>query len=126
MPIDSGEFGTPGLGFFELFSIWVSVFYLHAAVVILVTVYRLLRRLLYEQPKAERMREEKLDLLLNELVALREDLRQRLPMPNDMASRPAIGTGHLDQNAADASREWELIEESQPEAGFHGGGPQRY
>lgn len=60
---------------FGIFSAWILAFYLHAGFVVLVTIYRLLRRLLYDQPERERLRDEKIDRLLDEVAELREAMR---------------------------------------------------
>ncbi len=60
---------------FQIFSLWILAFYLHAGYVIFVTIYRLLRRLLYEQPERERRRDAKIDRLLDEVAELREAVR---------------------------------------------------
>ena len=60
---------------FGFFNLWLMAFYLHSGFVIIVTGYRLLRRLLYDQPKQERLRDEKIDRLLHEVAELREALR---------------------------------------------------
>ncbi|MCY3779021.1 MAG: hypothetical protein OXG78_01815 [Chloroflexi bacterium] len=63
------------LQLFSVFSLWVIAFYLHAGFVVLATVYRLLRRLLYDQPERERRRDAKIDRLLDEVAELREAVR---------------------------------------------------
>lgn len=60
---------------FTLFSLWIVSFYFHTGYVVLITIYRLLRRWLYDQPAQERLRDEKINRLLDEVAELREAMR---------------------------------------------------
>lgn len=125
-PINSGEFGAPILGFLELFMFWTYAFYLHLGLVVVMTLYRLLRQLLYIQPQQDRQRDEKLERLLREVVELRQDLRQRGIISQNAPFETEIQSERLVDSPREPSGEWDLIGESRTDAESHGGEPQRY
>ncbi len=69
--VDSSLASGGSFAAFHVFSLWTIGFYAHTGIVIVLTLYRLVRRLLVEQPENERRREEQLDRILKELTELR-------------------------------------------------------
>ncbi len=119
-PVDSGSFGgNPAFGFIELFILWIYAFYLHIGFVILITLYRLLRRLFYDQPQREQLRDEKLDRLLGEVAELRQDLLQRGAILEYAQSKSESRAERLNDRPRKPNGEWDLTKDAQAEAEIH-------
>ncbi len=108
----SGNIGPPLS--FTLFSLWIVSFYFHTGYVVLITIYRLLRRLLYDRPAQEQLRDEKIDLLLDEVAELREAMREArlVYAPNNSEDHPE----RLVEKPGYTSGELDFAEEAETEA----------